>query len=304
MIKNVNTIEEYRNMDRSQTLHRAGQMVNIVNITSCLEHTNKNLKIWDAIHDGTIFSCPSLLCSFVIVSFADLKKYKFHYWFAFPAIHSDPQWVPVQSADQEYYSHESQDVDKLNGARLSPQESTELVEAVQTWSYQVDQRQRGFFLARGTRHNSGNLPPHNAETKSSQQETSNSNWQIAPLSEYEKGFFENVAAENCYICFSDPSNYEQSPGWMLRNLLVLIKQRWGLRRVQILRYRDVQTKRDQARSTVIQLELISKGETQIPKSPKAQESLPLPKITGWERNLAGKLSGRIVNLTEYMDPKR
>ncbi|KAJ6147413.1 hypothetical protein N7497_009395 [Penicillium chrysogenum] len=285
MIKNVNTVEEYRNMDRPHLLHQAGQM------------------IWDAIHDGTILSCPSLLCSFVIVSFADLKKYKFHYWFAFPAIHSDPQWVPVQPTDQVSQSHQDHDIDNLKGSHLSPHESTALVEAVQTWSYIVDHRQRGFFLARKSR-----LRPDassgDPQTKSAQQDTSNSNWQIASLSEYENGFFKNVADEDCYFCFSDPSNYEQAPGWMLRNLLVLIKQRWGIERVQLIRYRDVHAKRDQGRSTVIRLESSPKQEPQTPKSLQTRESLPLPKVTGWERNSTGKLAGRIVNLTEYMDPKR
>lgn len=265
----------------------------------------KTPKIWDAIHDGTILSCPSLLCSFVIVSFADLKKYKFHYWFAFPAIHSDPQWVPVQPSDQVPQPHQDHDIDNLKGKHLSSHESTALVEAVQTWSYMVDPRQRGFFLARRARQRSDNVSSGDSDTKSTQQDdTSNSNWQIASLSEYENGFFKNVAAEDRYFCFSDPSNYEQAPGWMLRNLLVLIKQRWGIERVQLIRYRDVHAKRDQGRSTVIQLESSSKQEVQTPKSLQTPKALPLPKVTGWERNSTGKLAGRIVNLTEYMDPKR
>ena len=89
---------------------------------------------------------------------------------------------------------------------------------------------------------------------------------------------------------------------MLRNLLVLVKQRWGLDRVQILRYRDVQSKRDQGRSMVIRLESkpVGDGPTAKPQQTPSQ----MPKITGWERNPAGKLAGRIVNLTEYMDPAR
>ncbi|THC90815.1 hypothetical protein EYZ11_009718 [Aspergillus tanneri] len=29
----------------------------------------------------------------------------------------------------------------------------------------------------------------------------------------------------------------------------------------------------------------------------------MPKVTGWERNAMGKLTGRLVDLTEYLDPK-
>ncbi|KAJ5558141.1 Molybdenum cofactor biosynthesis MoeB [Penicillium sp. DV-2018c] len=263
-----------------------------------------DLKIWDAILDGTILKCPSLLSSFVIVSFADLKKYKFHYWFAFPAIHSEPQWAPISSTGQGFQSNQGQHIENLRGTPLSPRESTELVDVVQTWSSLVDQQQRGFFLARRITRGSDKVSLDD-ETKSTQQDMSVSNhWEIATLSEYEKGFFDHVAAEDRYICFSDPSNYDLAPGWMLRNLLVLVKQRWGLERVQILRYRDVHARRDQGRSTVIQLESALKDERSPPESLRNQGSLSLPKVTGWERNPNGKLAGRIVNLTEYMDPKR
>ncbi|KAJ5668798.1 Ubiquitin-like modifier-activating enzyme atg7 [Penicillium macrosclerotiorum] len=263
MIKNVNTIEEYRNMDKSRMIHQAGQT------------------IWDAINDGTIYSCPSLLSSFVILSFADLKKYKFSYWFAFPALHSDPSWIPVKSIGSS-----NDDMTKAEkGESLSSQESAMLVDAVQTWSYGVDGRQHGFFLAR-------------REPKTSSNAT-RTKWTIASLSEYENGFFTGTAPENRYVCFADPSNYDSAPGWMLRNLLVVVKQRWGLDQVQILRYRDVPSRRDQSRSIVIRLE-----SKQTADNESGDRQTQMPRITGWERNPVGKLSGRTVNLTEYMDPSR
>ncbi|KAI7134913.1 hypothetical protein KC343_g12082, partial [Hortaea werneckii] len=73
-IRNFNTLEEFRQVDKAAFIERAGKT------------------IWDAINDGTIYSCPSLLCAFSAICYADLKKYKFTYHFAYPCLHSDPQW--------------------------------------------------------------------------------------------------------------------------------------------------------------------------------------------------------------------
>lgn len=41
------------------------------------------------------------------------------------------------------------------------------------------------------------------------------------------------------------------------------------------------------------------------KSPQGTlSSVDMPKVTGWERNSAGKLSGRLADLTAYMDPQK
>lgn len=189
------------------------------------------------------------------------------------------------------------------GRSLSHIESSTLVDAVQAWSHGVDERQRGFFLARKswcgphgvgeTTHGSNRISPL-TPTETEPPVDPGFSWMIAPLSAYEDGFFNAVPFENCYVCFADPSNYAHAPGWMLRNLLVLVKRRWGLDRIQVLRYRDTQPKHDNGRNIVITLASESQGD----------EYGPMPKVTGWERNPAGKLAGRMVNLTEYLDPKR
>ncbi|GMF81587.1 unnamed protein product [Aspergillus oryzae] len=124
-------------------------------------------------------------------------------------------------------------------------------------------------------------------------------WRIAALSDYENGFFDGANFEDCYVCFVDPSNYENAPGWMLRNLLVLVKHRWGLSKIQVLRYRDVHSKRDQGRSIVVTLAEKNQPTLDL----KAPDHI-MPKVTGWERNPTGKLTGRLVDLTEYLDPQR
>ena len=125
-------------------------------------------------------------------------------------------------------------------------------------------------------------------------------WKIAPLSAYEDGFFDGSQFEDRYVCFADPSNYDHAAGWMLRNLLVLIKRRWGLDKTQVLRYRDGPSK--YGRSVVMTLESKSRAAESSPVPQDVQD--PMPKVTGWERNPAGKLTGRMVDLTEYLDPKR
>lgn len=88
---------------------------------------------------------------------------------------------------------------------------------------------------------------------------------------------------------------------MLRNLLVLLQRRWGLQKAQILFYRDIQSKRELGRSLAVTLQLDA---TQDAKATTNLASSEMPKITGWERNSAGKLAGRISDLTAYMDPRR
>ncbi|KAK3685721.1 hypothetical protein B0T22DRAFT_442868 [Podospora appendiculata] len=255
-IKNVNTIEEFKSTNKIAMIEKAG------------------CQIWDAIQDGTIYSVPSLLSSFIILSFADLKKYRFHYWFAFPTLHSDPQWKRTGPV-----------------GHLDSKESTALVEEVGTWRYSVDSREHGFFLAKKAR-------GEEAKRRSPLDDNATEigyRWQIGSLKDFEDGFFNNVAEEDRYVAFTDPSNYPESPSWPLRNLLILIRHRYRLSKVQILCYRDTQSRRHEARSIILPLAMDQVENMEIAE---------MPKVTGWERNLSGDLRARIANLGEYMDPVR
>ncbi|KID87862.1 E1-like activating enzyme [Metarhizium guizhouense ARSEF 977] len=228
--------------------------------------------IWDAINDGTIYSVPSLLSSFVILSYADLKKYKFTYWFAFPALHSDPQWKRTGPVE-----------------RFTADESTELVDRVGTWRYSVDSRQHGFFLAKKVR---------GQEMQTEDMEGSNSigfRWEVSTLGSFEEGFFNDIPEEDRYVAFADPSTYAEGPGWPLRNLLVLIRQRFRASRAKILCYRDTWARRHEARSVVLPIEM---------DPVETMEMGEMPKVTGWERSRNGKLQAQQANLADYMDPTR
>ena len=233
-------------MDKTAHMQRVGRM------------------IWDAIHDGTIFSCPSLLCSFSAICFADLKTYKFTYHFAFPAIHSDPQWKLIAPEGEN----------EVGTSKLAARETKDLVDAVQTWRYKEDPRQHGFFLAKrlhrkvlkkqwdegtleieGFGRKDGNLHQIRNPKKSRKRSLSKLGflWHVKSLASFESGFFDNVEYEDRFICFADPSTYPENPGWMLRNLLVLVRQRWHLNRTQIICYRDVHARRDEPSSVIMNL---------------------------------------------------
>lgn len=342
LIRNYNTIEEFRQVDKAAHVELAGRT------------------IWDAINDGTIYSCPSLLSSFTAICYADLKKYKFTYHFAYPCIHSDPQWrlTTPEGKPEEGVK------------KLGQKETETLVETVQTWRYSVDGRQHGFFLAKRIRKEvleaQWRTQPGSGEIEEEKDDDGNMNfaaqkrrksrtqslgelgflWSVGSLSSYENGFFDNAEAEDRFVCFADPSTYPTNPGWPLRNLLVLVRQRWHLDDVQILCYRDTHNRREHPTSLVLQLQSASpvhasqkaqQTSADIPsmatssalrpddfdafgelverkKAPDARAPEPaaehppkmpeLPKVTGWERNEQNKLVSRTVDLAAYMDPTK
>jgi ubiquitin-like modifier-activating enzyme ATG7 len=297
-------MDEYKQVDKAAHIELAGRT------------------IWDAINDGTIFSCPSLLSSFSAICYADLKKFKFTYQFAYPALHSDPTWS---------YS---------SAQKITPKETEQLVDKVGTWRYSVDTRQHGFFLAKKIRgadldddhesHTPLDDPDdrdfeqdHFHDANSEPADTPDYQWKIGALANYETGFFNNVDPEDQYICFADPSTFESNPGWMLRNLLVLVRQRWRLDKLQIMCYRDTHARREQPHTIFFKVESAkptegdhsavfpsipegrdSASSSPTPRSIPPAERGPMPKITGWERDTRSRNSSRTIDMGAYMDPTR
>lgn len=173
------------------------------------------------------------------------------------------------------------------------------MDAVQTFKYSSDVRQRGFFLAKRVRGGSG--VDSEPQTPVTPVEEIGYKWVVGKLGAYEKGFFDDVDAQDRFICFSDPSTYEDNPGWPLRNLLVLMRHRWRLNDAQILCYRDTHLRRDQPNSLILQIR--SEPSTDV-SSTATEGPTKLPKVTGWERTEAGKLTSRNVDLSEYMDERK
>ncbi|KAI5631003.1 thiF family domain-containing protein [Phthorimaea operculella] len=66
-VMNKNTIEDFKSIDKAALLNSVGEIV------------------WANIKQKTWITSPGVLLNFIILSFADLKKYHYYYWFAFPA---------------------------------------------------------------------------------------------------------------------------------------------------------------------------------------------------------------------------
>ncbi|EFX03568.1 autophagy ubiquitin-activating enzyme [Grosmannia clavigera kw1407] len=233
IIKNFNTVEDFKQADKAAMLHTAAR-----------------------------------------------QKYRFTYWFAFPALHSDPQWKRV--GDIEH---------------LGREETTLLVDKVGTWRYATDNRQHGFFLAKRVRIDSAGGDKEEARNAylHADEIALGFQWVVGSLRDFESGFFNGVDEEDQLISFVDPSTYPENPSWPLRNLLVLVRQRYHLRKARILCYRDTQGRRDDPRSVILPVAM---------DEASSRETTDLPKVTGWERNVNGKLQARMVNLADYMDPTR
>lgn len=245
MIKNFNTIEEFKKVNRPELLQKVART------------------IWDAIDDGSIYSAPSLLASFLILSYADLKKYKFHHLFAFPAFVSTPQWSVKGPID-----------------KFDAQQTSTLVDAVNVWRYSADSRQRGFFLVK----------------------RDEGAWKIGALGDFERGFFgEDVDEEDRFVAFVDPCVYDEYPGWPLRNLLMLVRRRWGWKKVKVLCYRDVHRERYEPKSFIMDLEL----EKPDVEGDLANMSLDeMPPVVGWEKGDDNKIRQKVAYLSASMDSKK
>jgi ubiquitin-like modifier-activating enzyme ATG7 len=85
IFKNFNTIEEFRATEPKKELFNA--------VTDSVgdHHSRYPLQADRQLLESFETESPNLN-PFLLVTFADLKKYVYHYWFAFPALVSKPGW--------------------------------------------------------------------------------------------------------------------------------------------------------------------------------------------------------------------
>ncbi|KAJ2262087.1 Autophagy protein 7 [Coemansia sp. RSA 376] len=185
-LHNTNTVEDFKRLDKGALLREAGAAV------------------LEAIQSGRASEDPSLLWAFVVVSFADLKRYRFWHWFGFPAVMADPAdtvWSATQGISEAVGGNDDSELEGL----------------VSRCARFVSETRHGAFLA----------------------ERRNGRWQVHPLSAWDGCMAVDGYSSDVVVGFVDPSSHGSRPGWPLRNLLAWVRrQRLPTRRVRVLCFRD------------------------------------------------------------------
>ncbi|GKA47337.1 ubiquitin-like modifier-activating enzyme ATG7 [Tanacetum coccineum] len=182
ILYNTNTLEGFHALDKQGLLKSEAK------------------KIWEDIRSGKADEDSSVLSRFLVISFADLKKFNFYYWFAFPALVLDPPATLVDLRPASKW--------------FTPEEAESVSTCCNEWRKSSLTADVPFFLV---------------------SISSNSHATIRPLKDFEACQSEG---HKILFAFYDPCHLPNNPGWPLRNFLTFISARWNIKKVQFLCYRE------------------------------------------------------------------
>jgi ubiquitin-like modifier-activating enzyme ATG7 len=149
--------------------------------------------VWAAIQSGAAESDPALLQPFLVLAYADLKRYRFHHTLGFPALQPPAPFALTRPTAP---------LDAYDGLTAAQGEAV---------------------LAVCRAHAAGAAAPppplwllSTAPGGSDPRAHGLGEWSAV-----------TDAGRNVFLAFVDPSNSAQHPGWPLRNALLLAAARWG-----------------------------------------------------------------------------
>ncbi|KAG0456151.1 hypothetical protein HPP92_023939 [Vanilla planifolia] len=179
---NTNTLESFHSIDKDALLKLEAK------------------RIFDDIMSGKADEDCVLLSRFLLISFADLKRWTFRYWVGFPALSLEPPatLVNIQPASVAFSFEEA----KSLSLACNEWRNSNLTSAVP------------FFLV---------------------YITSNAHAFIRPLKDWDALHGND---EKLLFGFYDPCNLPSNPGWPLRNFLAFICLRWKIEKIQFFCYRE------------------------------------------------------------------
>ncbi|PKU72496.1 Ubiquitin-like modifier-activating enzyme atg7 [Dendrobium catenatum] len=186
---NTNTLESFRALDKDALLKMEARKVKSLDFS-----------IFDDIISGKADEDCAVLSRFLLISFADLKKWTFRHWFAFPALSLEPPatLVNIQPASKVFSSEEAKSLSR----------------ACNEWRNSNMTAGVPFFFI---------VIASNAQVT------------IRPLKDWEAFHGDG---EKLLFGFYDPCNLPSNPGWPLRNFLAFICLRWKIENIQFLCYRE------------------------------------------------------------------
>lgn len=183
ILKNFNTIEEFKSSDKQSLFNSSSD------------------QMWNSL--GTAESFTNQSPTFFVITFADLKKYKYFYWFAYPAFVAKPSWMNV--GDHGNWSGlDSNEVHQIRSNLIHSK-------ALQVEGF------RGHWIGKKVQ----------------------DKWVLESTTAWTT-FFEGVLPTDRYLFFIDPSAHPQAAGWPLRNLLAELHKLHGTnaRHFQVIAFRD------------------------------------------------------------------
>ncbi|KAK2163569.1 hypothetical protein LSH36_77g03008 [Paralvinella palmiformis] len=212
-IKNTNTVDGFKSCDKKQLLQQQAD------------------QIWSDITSGKAIEDPSLLSKLLLLTFADLKKYHYYYWFAFPALcypcHVDTITTPSQ-IDEVF-------TEKQIAGLLASFDEVCLP------------KQIGYFLV---------------------SEDVDDTLRVLHLSQFDQL---HNSGKKIMLGFCDPCTLKTNPGWPLRNFLALAANQWSSKlgdeiTVICLRDRFKDGKRNVSHSILLKLRFVdAQSVTECPK---------------------------------------
>ncbi|OWZ09410.1 Gsa7p/Apg7p enzyme activating protein [Phytophthora megakarya] len=266
LLLNTNTLEAFKKLDKAKLLRSAGD------------------KILDLILDeeGGSFSINHLN-SFVLITFADLKKHSFLYWFGFPALsppasfqrHTQP--TPVSSV-------------------LS---TTEQVHAL-----------RGLLKLRHVNSETGvlegNFAPFFVVERLAESEQT---VRILDVPTWRASDYSADDVVETLFGFVDPCPLKTNPGWPLRNYLALLTALPAekvdcSRPLRVISFREhvhqfVEVPDDFEWKNSVVFDI--KNDLSFMTNGRSRQEV---RVVGWEANVRGKMGPRIMELGGILDPIR
>ncbi|XP_069625868.1 ubiquitin-like modifier-activating enzyme ATG7 isoform X5 [Haliaeetus albicilla] len=201
---NTNTFETFKSCDKKSFLEKEAN------------------EIWESIKSGAALENPLLLNRFLLLTFADLKKYHFYYWFCYPAL-CFPDGIHIIQKPV------------CLGDRFTLSQIQALQKAYDELCHKEGVTALPYFL----------IKYHDNSVV------------ISPLKRWD-GFFQDQGGKVAVGVY-DPCNLSHYPGWPLRNFLILAAHKWGslLQSVEVLCFRDrtMQGVRDVTHSIIFEIKL-------------------------------------------------